>query len=293
MAWGVAALLLFTVAALSAALASTTAVSPAASGPSPSGTVPQFGGPSGGTTPDTLPSQGSLPTVPGTTTPGSAQGSTGASAGIDAAAIAAGVDPGLVDINTTLVGGDGAAGTGMVLTPSGLVLTNNHVIENASTIEAQVDGTGPSYHATVVGYSVTDDVALVQLQGATGLATVTTGNADSLSVGQSIVAIGNALGQGGTPSAVAGAVTALDQSITAGDPGEASETLHGLVQIDAPIQPGDSGGPVVDTSGQVVGMTTAASVGQSQGFGVQSGAGQGYAITIDNALGLVRQIEAG
>jgi len=220
-------------------------------------------------------------------------GTGGASASANTAAIAAAVDPALVDIGTTLAQGGGAAGTGMVLTASGLVLTNNHVIEDASTISAQVDGTGRTYSATVVGYSVTDDVALIQLSGASGLATVTTGNPSSLRVGQPIVAIGNALGKGGTPSAVAGAVTALDRTITASDPGTLTETLNGLIEVNAPIQPGDSGGPVVDSAGQVVGMDTAASVSGGNQFGVQSGTGQGYAIAIDDALNLVRQIEAG
>jgi S1-C subfamily serine protease len=206
-------------------------------------------------------------------------------------AIAAQVDPAVVDIDTTLAQGGGAAGTGIVLTPSGLVLTNNHVIENATTIDAQIAGTGRVYDATVLGYSISDDVALVQLKGASGLKTATTASAASVAAGQQIVCLGNALGTGGTPAAVGGTITALDQTITAGSPGTASETLHGLIQMNAPIQSGDSGGPVVDSGARVIGMDTAASV--NNGFGEQSGGGQAYAIPLGTALAIADQIKSG
>ncbi len=134
------------------------------------------------------------------------------------------------------------------------------------------------------GYSVTDDVALLQLKGASGLKTIPTGNSTNLSVGQSVVAIGNAGGTGGTPSTMAGTITALDQTITAGDPGTLPETLHGMIETDADIEPGDSGGSLADTTGLVVGMLTAAAVTVSN---------QGYAIPIDQALTIATQIEAG
>jgi len=225
---------------------------------------------------------------------GSGSGSSNAPAGVNTSAIAAGVDPAVVDITTTLAEGGAAAGTGMVLTAGGLVLTNNHVIENATTINAQIGGTGRTYSATVLGYSVTDDVALLQLKDASGLKTVTLGSSNNLSVGSPVVAIGNALGKGGTPTAVAGTITALNQTITAGDTGTLTETLHGLIQTDAPIQPGDSGGPLVDTNGHVIGMDTAASVANGGGFGDQGGtANEGYAIGISDALTLADDIQAG
>ena len=216
--------------------------------------------------------------------------SPGSSASPASPAMTAKVDPAVVDITTVVPDGE-AAGTGMVLTSSGLVLTNNHVIENATTVNAQVDGTGRSYSATVLGYSITGDVALLQLKGASGLKTVTTGNSSTLSVGASIVAIGNTGDAGGTPSAVTGTITALDQTITAGGDGELPETLPGLIEMNAAIVPGDSGGPLVDSSGQVIGMDTAAAV-SGGGFGIESGTGQGYAIGIDNALAIANQIRA-
>jgi S1-C subfamily serine protease len=232
---------------------------------------------------------GSGSTGSGSSGLGSGSGSSGsAPAGLNTTAIAAKVDPSLVDVETTLAQGGAGAGTGMVLTASGLVLTNNHVIENALTINVQVVGSNRTYSATVLGYSVTDDVALLQLQNASGLKPVSLGKSSNVSVGQPVVAIGNAGGTGGTPTAVGGTITALNQTITAGDSGTLSETLSGLIETDANIQPGDSGGALVNTSGQVIGMNTAASA--SGGVG---GPNQGYAIVIDHARSLVSQIKNG
>jgi S1-C subfamily serine protease len=240
----------------------------------------------------TSPSQGSDGFGPGSglgsnSGTGGGTGSNNAPAGLNTAAIAAQVDPALVDIDTTLAQGGAAAGTGMVISSSGLVLTNNHVIENATTINVQVVGGSRTYSATVLGYSVTDDVALLQLQNASGLKAVSTGNSSNLSTSQPVVAIGNAGGTGGTPSAVGGTITALNQTITAGDAGTLSETLHGLIETNANIQPGDSGGALVNTSGKVIGMNTAAA--QSNGSSIN----QGYAIPINKAITIANQIKAG
>jgi S1-C subfamily serine protease len=209
----------------------------------------------------------------------------------DVSAIASKVDPGLVDINTTLsFQEEQAAGTGMVLTASGEVLTNNHVIEGATTISVTDVGNGQTYGATVVGYDTTHDLAVLQLHGASGLKTVSIGNSSDVSVGQSVVGIGNAGGTGGTPSSAGGSITALNQSITAGDEDDgSSEQLSNLIESDADIQPGDSGGPLVNDSGQVLGIDTAASAG----FAFQTGAGGGYSIPINGAITVARQIEAG
>jgi S1-C subfamily serine protease len=226
---------------------------------------------------------------------GSSGGSTSSAAGSPSnlSSIATGVDPGLVDINTTLSYQDEeAAGTGMVLTSNGEVLTNNHVIEGATSISVTDIGNGKTYTASVVGYDRTHDVAVIQLHGASGLQTVTTGDSSKVAVGEGVVGIGNAGGAGGTPSVAGGSVTALSQSITASDEGDGtSEQLTGLIEVNSDIQPGDSGGPLVDTGGQVVGMDTAAS--SSQGFTFQDATGQGYAIPINTALTIAKQIEAG
>jgi S1-C subfamily serine protease len=204
------------------------------------------------------------------------------------------VDPGLVDIDTTLgYQSEEAAGTGIVLTSSGEVLTNNHVIDGATTISVTDVGNGKTYSASVVGYDRTSDIAVLQLHDASGLQTATLSNSSNVSVGQDVVGIGNAGGTGGTPSAAGGTVTALNQAITASDEGDgSSEQLTGLIETNADIQAGDSGGSLVNTSGQVVGIDTAASAGFSfQGQGQSSG-NQGYAIPINTALSLARKIEA-
>jgi S1-C subfamily serine protease len=212
--------------------------------------------------------------------------------------IAAKVDPGLVDVVTTLGYQSGkAAGTGMVLTSTGEVLTNNHVIDGATSIKATDVGNGRTYTAKVVGYDKTHDVAVLQLQNASGLQTVTLSSAGAQS-GQKVVALGNALGKGGTPSVVSGRITGLSQSITASDQGAGdSEQLTGMISHNAPIQPGDSGGPLANTEGEVIGMNTAASDSSSSGSPSQSSqaqtATQAFAIPITRASSIAGQIEAG
>ncbi len=212
------------------------------------------------------------------------------SAGSAVASIASQVDPALVDV-TSMLGYQGgqAAGTGLVLTPSGEVVTNNHVISGATSITVTDVGTGRSYPATVVGYDRTDDIAILHLQGASGLRTVSVAQPARVSVGDAVIAIGNAGGVGGTPTAVAGSVTGLDSTVTASDDSGGSEQLTGLIQVAADVAPGDSGGPLVNSQGQVVGIDTAASVGPSP----ESAGGDGYAIPIARALAVGRQIEAG
>jgi S1-C subfamily serine protease len=206
--------------------------------------------------------------------------------------------PAVVDINTfqrtSYVPGSPSAeqplgaGTGMILTSSGEVLTNNHVVVRATSIRVAVPGHG-THDATVVGADPTDDVALIQIQGVSGLPTVTVGNPSALQLGQELVAIGNALGRGGTPSTTAGSVTGLNRTITANDESGGSERLQGMIQTDAQISPGDSGGALVTSSGQVVGMITAGSR-----LGATSTTSHvGFAITTDAALKIVEQIRSG
>jgi len=210
-----------------------------------------------------------------------------------AASVAKKIDPGIVDINTETDQGaeqGAAAGTGMVVSSDGEVITNNHVIRGATTISATDLGNGRTYTARVVGYDRQHDVAVLMLDGASGLATVPLGNSAGVHVGASILTFGNAGGVGGTPSVAGGSVSGLGRSITASDPsapGE-SERLHGLIEINGQIQPGDSGGPLT-SSGKVVGMDTAASVG----FDFQSASGAGYAIPIDTVITISNQMLRG
>jgi S1-C subfamily serine protease len=203
-------------------------------------------------------------------------------------AIVTKVKPGLVIINTTLqYASEAAAGTGMVINANGLVLTNNHVINGSTKITATVASTGTTYPATVVGYDKTRDIALIQLRNASGLATVPIGNSSSVKAGSAVVALGNAEGRG-VITAKPGQVTALNQTITASENemSTASETLHGMIQTNARIVPGDSGGPLASSAG-VIGMDTAGSDGNSQQ------ASTGFAIPVNTALSVARQIAGG
>jgi S1-C subfamily serine protease len=209
-------------------------------------------------------------------------------AALDTDAIVALVDPAVVDITLALDDGE-AAGTGMVLTPSGLVLTNNHVIDGSTKISVQIAATGPTYAAHVVGYDIVDDVALLQIDGVSGLKTVLLGDSAAVAVEDPVVTIGNALGAPGPHAVTTGSIDALDQSITANDPTGGSQDLSGLIQIDARLRPGDSGGPLVNSAGQVIGMNSVASTGGRR-FNRSS---VGYAIPIVHALDIARQIQAG
>ena len=143
--------------------------------------------------------------------------SSAAPLGKSAQDIAARVRPGVVIINTALrYNSEQAAGTGMVINSSGLVLTNNHVIDDSTSITVTVPATGRTYPATVLGYDKTGDIALIRLQGASGLATVPIGNSAAVKAGEAVVALGNAGGQN-TITVAAGQVTALNQTITASE----------------------------------------------------------------------------
>jgi S1-C subfamily serine protease len=235
---------------------------------------------------------------------------------LDSRTAAGKVKPAIVDISTftrpdsavgaSFVGNQLAplgAATGMVLTSTGEVLTNNHVVDGAYKIEVTLTGitdacpgrpvpsqtgSGCTYLATVMGVAPTADVAMIQMQGVSGLPTITAADSSALSVGQSVIAIGNALGRGGSPAVTKGSITALGRSITATDQGRGNEHLSGLIQTDAPIRPGDSGGALVDSGGAVVGMITAGTSSMSSRT-----ANTGFAIPIGSALDIVTQIRAG
>jgi S1-C subfamily serine protease len=203
---------------------------------------------------------------------------------LDPAAIVA---PQVVNINTSFGFNNAVgAGTGIIIDPGGVVLTNNHVISGATQISAFSNANGQTYAVDVIGYDRSQDVAVLQLRGAGGLPAAAIGG--GASVGEPIVALGNTGGQGGAPSVLPGRVVALNQSVHASDSlTGAEESLGGLIQVDAPIKPGDSGGPVVNGAGQVIGMTTAA----TDNFKMSGGAG--FAIPIGHAMGVAGAIRGG
>jgi S1-C subfamily serine protease len=213
---------------------------------------------------------------------------------VNASAIAARVDQGVVDITAQEAYSQSEAeGTGMILTSKGEVLTNNHVVDGASSISVRpVDGQ-KSYSASVVGVDPTADVALLQLHGASGLKTVPLGNSSKVKVGNAVVAIGNAGGVGGKPTVTQGTVTALNRSVTASDANGANpENLTGMLQSSAQLASGDSGGPLVNSAGKVVGMDTAAPSG-GEGPGASGTPSVGWAIPINKALSVVSLVRSG
>jgi S1-C subfamily serine protease len=231
----------------------------------------------------------SAPAAPAPVVPTPSSGGSGTSSSEQA--ILNKVQPGLVVIDTTLqYNSQQAAGTGMVINADGLVLTNNHVIEGSTSIRATDVGNGKTYTAKVLGYDVTGDIAVLQLQNASGLRTVPRGDSATVKTGDSVVAMGNAEGQSAIVP-VAGQVTGLNQTITASDQGGTitSETLHGMIETNANIVSGDSGGPLANSSGQVIGINTA---GNGEGFSAQQSAA-GFAIPINTALAVAQQIAAG
>jgi S1-C subfamily serine protease len=235
-------------------------------------------------------SDGSSPSADSVAPGGSDSSSISPTDGGSATAAADAVRPGIVTIITTLASEDGqsggqGAGTGMIISKSGEVLTNNHVIENAERIDVEL-ADGSTTTAKVIGYDVHDDVALLKLEDTSG-EPVPIGDPTATSISDSIVVIGNALGRG--IQVTPGTVTGLDRQITATDNnGANAETLTGLIQVEADVQPGDSGGALVSADGKVIGMTTAAS---ANGWRFRENtAGAGFAIPIDTALSIVDQI---
>ena len=200
------------------------------------------------------------------------------------------IGTGVVVIDTRLSFQDSAAaGTGIVLTSSGEILTNNHVIKGATAIQVVVPGTTHHYTAKVVGYDVAADVAVLQLSGASNLKAASIGDSSKVMTGQVVRAVGNAGGTG-TLTPATGTVTGLHKAITVSDDQGGSARLTGLIETNAALQPGDSGGPLLNAGGRVIGVDTAASTGFA--FAADR-ASDSYAIPINTALTLARQIESG
>ncbi|MGH9020336.1 MAG: S1C family serine protease [Acidimicrobiales bacterium] len=202
------------------------------------------------------------------------------------------VVPSVVSIDVKAQGSEDQ-GTGMIISANGLVVTNNHVIAAAvggGTITVTRTGSSTALPATLIGTNSLDDVALIKINNASGLPTVTFGNSDALVAGDAVVAIGNALGlAAGTPTVTQGIVSALGRTVTAGSE-TSSETLNNMIQTDAAINPGNSGGPLLDSSGDVIGMNTAVAGSLPDGTSAQN---IGFAIPTATILSLLKALKAG
>ncbi|MFI6867958.1 S1C family serine protease [Nocardia sp. NPDC050406] len=210
---------------------------------------------------------------------------------LDATVVSHVVEPALVNITANVRDyGLGAAGSGIVLTPEGEVLTSHHVIKGADSVHVTDLDTGLVYEATVLGYDSTLDIALIALGGAARLPVARIGTSAPLRLGDEVLAIGNAGGTG-SPTAVAGPITGLDSTIVARNSADLSrKSLRGMIEVEAAVAAGQSGGALVDRYGAVVGVVTAASgeVRKALGQGPS-----GYAVPIDTAMTVVRQIRSG
>jgi serine protease Do len=213
---------------------------------------------------------------------------TAVAAPADTAAAAAAVEPSVVQVTTKIdyqqaIG----TGTGMVIDPGGVVLTNYHVVAGANTVTGTVGGR--DYPADLVGYDRKHDIAVLQLRGAGGLPTAPIGDSGQVVVGEPTVGLGNARGVGAPLTHETGPVAALNRTVNAEDSlTGSSEEVNGLIEVAADVRPGDSGGPLVNSAGQVIGVITAASVNFQMGP-----AGKGFAIPINDAMAVAGQIRSG
>ncbi len=211
---------------------------------------------------------------------------------LDPALVAGQLEPVLVNIDVDATGfGIGAAGSGIVLTADGEILTSHHVIKGAEALRVTDIANGLVYEATVLGYDSGADIALLSLGGAENLPTARLGTSADLRISQDVLAIGDAGGDGGDPTSVAGPITDLDATIVAMNSADLTrKALNGMVEIAAPVMGGQSGGALADASGAVVGVITAASGENAKAEGRPA---NGYAVPIDTAMRIVAQIRSG
>jgi putative serine protease PepD len=206
---------------------------------------------------------------------------------LDVAGVVAKAGPSVVSIQTQIGGRFGAgsaAGTGVVISDEGEIVTNAHVVEGATAIRVTLPGQAQSIEAELIGADSAADLALIDIDGVDGLVPAELGDSDQLVVGDDVVAIGNALALRGGPTVTRGIVSALDRTLSTG-----SSTMTGLIQTDASISSGNSGGALVDAAGRVIGINTAVATSS----GGTSAENIGFAIAIDSAMPVVERLRSG
>jgi S1-C subfamily serine protease len=200
------------------------------------------------------------------------------------------VEPSVVTIKTEVTVSQGrrsysgeAAGTGIVLTADGEILTNAHVVADATSITVTLDGETTARTAVLVGADTVNDIALIKIVGASGLTPASIGDSDIVAVGDDVVAIGNALDLEGGVTVTRGIVSALNRSIDV-DNGQ----LNGLIQTDAAISSGNSGGPLVNAAGEIIGMNSAGAASSDS----VTAENIGFAIAINHAMAIVAELRS-
>ncbi|MFI2437242.1 S1C family serine protease [Streptomyces sp. NPDC018693] len=231
----------------------------------------------------------------------------------DIAAIASAVSPSIVEINATLPGGS-STGSGVIITGDGEIITNNHVIAGASSVKVRTSD-GKEYTADVVGTDPKKDLALIKLENASGLTAASLGDSDALQVGDTVVAIGSPEGLTGTVTS--GIVSALDRDVTVstdegqqqqqpgggwpfefggrqfnGDTGS-STTTYKAIQTDASLNPGNSGGALIDMNGNIIGINSAMYSAAGSGSSDAGSVGLGFAIPVNTVKSDLASLRAG
>ncbi len=203
---------------------------------------------------------------------------------LDVAGVVAKVGPSVVSIRATITQGrfaDAAAGTGVIISGDGEIMTNAHVVGDATSVKVTLAGESQARDAAVVGTDPANDLALLKIANASGLPAADLGQSADVRVGDDVVAIGNALALNGGPTVTRGIVSALDRSLET-----QNSSMSGLIQTDASISSGNSGGPLVDATGKVIGINSAVA---SSGAGTAA-ENIGFAIAIDNARPVIDRL---
>ena len=199
--------------------------------------------------------------------------------------------PAVVSINVNQAGGGSDQGTGVIISSNGEVITNNHVIAGASSIQVNLYNQSSPKKAVLVNTDTTDDVALLKIQNVSNLQTVNFSKSNNVQVGEWVLAIGNALALQGGPTVTEGIISAVGRTVPAGDISTGvTETLTNMLQTDAAINPGNSGGPLVDFNGNVVGINTAVASSSPSNAPAQN---IGFAIPASKILSLIPVLQSG
>lgn len=227
------------------------------------------------------------------------------------AGVAQVVSPSIVEISANSAGG-GSTGSGVIISADGEIITNNHVVSGADSVKVRLSD-GKTYTAEVTGTDASKDLALIKLQGASGLKAAALGDSSKLKVGEEVVAIGSPEGLTGTVTS--GIVSALDRDVTVakeresqpqqrewpfefggqefnGDTGD-SKTTYKAIQTDASLNPGNSGGALINMRGEIIGINSAMYAPSAANGSTAGSVGLGFAIPVDTVKDVLGTLRSG